>query len=126
MVRLLYYFGCIREAGHYLWTDERNSHYPDTISRQTPGLNPALLKAIDGVFAPHCLTEYQPEGLYQESIVPPVRIVAWWDRSVDKRPGSNSALIGYGFYTAEDMVEAAIQQFPSVMNRQPRPTRIKL
>lgn len=113
--RALFYFGCIRQTGHYLWATDTGREGATWIAEQLHcGLN--LIGCLDGTFCP----PYGVEG-YQESIVPPVRIVAWWDRTVDKRPNSNSVLIGYGFDTADEMLDAAMTQFPSVMNRQPRP-----
>lgn len=118
--KVLFYFGCIRDKGHYLWTsDSDNNWYARQVAQTIPGLNYHVLEVMDGTFAPSGIGEEQ--GLYQESLVPPVRIVAWWDRSVDKRGACNSALIGYGYDSAEEMLDDAVVKFPSVMSRQPRP-----
>lgn len=119
--RQLYYFGCLGNKGHFLWDRERSANV-EGVLKTMPGINPNVLRRIDGTFAPG--NPYEPTGLYMESIVPPVRIVAWWDRSVDSRPGSNSALIGYGYDAAEEMLTDAEVLFPSVMGRQPRPTPV--
>ena len=80
-------------------------------------MNRNLLRGIDGTFPPGGIKEEQ--GVYQECIVPPVRILAWWDRSIDNRPQSNSALIGYDYSSASEMLEDAAKMFPSVIKRQP-------
>lgn len=121
MKTTLFYFGCIRESGHYLWESGEYKYYAQQMARKIPNLNPMVLECLDGVYPPMFQGHGEIEGFYQESIVPPVRIVAWWDRSVDKRGACNSALVGYGFDNAEAMLDAAVTEFPSVMKRQPRP-----
>jgi len=99
--------------GHY-WFGTKNAH---SIIGSVPGLNKNLDGAIDSTFAPGSTTE---QGLYQVSIVPPVMIISWWDRSVDRRHGSNSNFVGYGYLSAEDMLKDAETKFPWVLNRQPK------
>lgn len=117
--RKLLYFGCIKEKGHFLWNSESWHHYYDQMAKEIPGLNPNVLRHLDGVYAPY--DPHEREGLYLESTIPPVRIVAWWDRSVDKRMACNSAFIGFGYDSAEEILDDAVSRFPSVMSRQPRP-----
>lgn len=114
--KALYYFGCIKEPGHYLWESERMGCYPSTI--KIPGANTTILGYLDGTFTPG---GNQTEGIYNDCTIPPLRIVSWWDRSIDKRIGSSSTLIGFGYSNAEEMLDDATKQFPSVMARQPRP-----
>lgn len=111
----LYYFGCIGNVGHYFWTS--NAWSSDSRSTRIDGVNTKILERLDGAFTPADPTE----GIYNDCVIPPLRIVAWHDYSVDKRPGSNSVLVGYGYETAEEMIDDAVVKFPSVMNRQPRP-----
>ncbi len=122
MKKKLFYYGCVREIGHHLWEDE--GYYtsrPESYCKDLPGVNPSVLNYIDANFTPE--GSFGPEGLYNESIVPPLRIVAWNDRSIDSRPGSNSALVGYGYDSGEEMLNDALIKFPSVMNRQKRPIK---
>lgn len=118
--KILLYFGVWDVPGHYL-------HYQGgrTVREENsgiPNVNPSLLRHLDGTFPP---PERDGLSLYNESIVPPVRIVAWWDRSGDKRPGSSSTLVGYGYDSAEEMIDEAYKLFPKQMNRQKRPTLYK-
>lgn len=117
MDKKLFYFGCGSGPGHYFFGTQGS--YSHSAAKELPGCNPKVMELIDGTFCPG---GPQIDGLYQESIVPPVRIVAWWDRSVDKRPGSNSNLIGYGYASAEEMLDDAVKKYPWLMSRQPRPT----
>lgn len=123
MSKLLLYFGCIDRVGHYLFGKGGASASERNAMSLFPSLNPNLLKHIDAIFPP---TQTQIVGKYNECIVPPCIIVAWWDRSVDKRPGSNSNLIGFGYANAEEIIDEAYIQFPAVMNRQPRPVKFEL
>lgn len=117
--KTLMYFGCIRTLGHYLWQHEGS--YRDSRLIRINGVNTKILNFIDGTFTPGSTSQ---QGLYNESIVPPFRIVSWHDYTVDKRPGSNSNLIGIGYESAEQMIDDAYQKFPSVMNRQERPKKL--
>lgn len=120
MDKKLLYFGCIQNLGHFLYeSDNGHSLNIDSIVRRYPQFNKHLLQGLDATFTPNDWN--QKEGVYNDCIVPPIRIVAWWDRSFDKRHGSNSALIGYGFSSAEEILDEAVKLFPSVMRRQRRP-----
>jgi hypothetical protein len=115
----LLYFGCIGRTGHYLHLNEHETCRDWWLRENLPTVNPNLEMRMDGTFTPAGIVE--KEGIYRESIVPPLRIVAWWDRSLDNRFASNSALIGVGYASAEEMLDAAVKLYPSVMARQPRP-----
>lgn len=87
--------------------------------------NCSLLRSLeegrfDGVLAPFDSNQI---GKYLESIIPPFRIVSWWDRSGDSRPGSNSMMIGVGYSSAEEILDDALVKFPVIMSRQPRPVK---
>jgi hypothetical protein len=114
-MKKLYYFGCIGNVGHYFWYNNSNS--TDSRSIRIEGVNMKICSYLDGNFTPADPTP----GKYNDCIIPPLRIVAWHDYSVDKRGGSNSVLVGYGYANAEEMIDDAIVKFPAVMNRQPRP-----
>jgi|SRR6185437_1812733 len=117
MYKHLVFFGGTRtSAGHYFAGG--HGPYPDGVAKGFPGINRNVLATIDGTYAPGSTRE---AGKYQVSVVPPVMIVAWWDYSVDGRPGSNANLIGMGYSNAEEMIDDAINKFPHIMNRQARP-----
>lgn len=114
MDKVLLYFGCDKVPGHYLIGGSESSIF---------GINREVIRGIDKLFA---LGNTREQGHYQVSTVPPVIIVSWWDYTIDSRPGSNSNLIGYGYDNVEDIFKDAKIKFPSVMNRQPVLTHIKL
>jgi hypothetical protein len=118
-VQVLLYFGCIGQTGHYLFIEGEaslNSNYAASLAKSIKGLNPMVFlpSLLDGFFVP-------TGAGYRESIIPPVRIVSWIDNSVDHRGGSHSTFVGYGYRTAEELLDDAVVKFPSVMKRQQRP-----
>ncbi len=119
MTKKLIYYGFIRGSGRSF----HGAKGPDANAgaMEFPGINKHVMEIIDGTFAPGTTKK---QGLYLVSHVPPVMIVSWWDYSVDKRPRSNSNLIGMGFSNAEEMIDEAMQIFPEIMNRQPRPVAL--
>lgn len=118
----LIYFGCgNRSKGHYLVEreDSCSMRAMDAARLFGTGRNETIFGMIDGTFAPSDTTM---QGKYQVNIVPPLMIVSWWDYTGDERSGSNSNLIGTGFASAEEIIDAAVKKFPVTMRRQPRPT----
>jgi hypothetical protein len=114
MSECIFYFGCIRQPGHYLWLTEHN-HVYNTIPL---GISERLGYALDGAFCPIDMNAQQQ---WLCSSVPPWTIVAWWDRSVDSRPNCVSAFIGKGFEGEPNrLLEEAKKLFPSVFERQPQ------
>jgi hypothetical protein len=110
----LFYFGCIREPGHYLWASEHMRIWEST----KVGISQCLYHALDGAFCPIDMNEGQR---WICSIVPPWTIVAWWDRSIDRRPNCVSAFIGKGFGEEPNrLLDEARRIFPKVFLRQPR------
>ena len=116
MKRLLY-FGCMRDKGHNLFDESGCSIRSRLVG--IPNVNEQIFEIIDASFTSRDLTQ----GKYNDCVIPPLRIVAWWDYSIDSRPGSNSNLIGYGYESAEEMIDDSYKIFPSVMNRQKRPVK---
>ena len=110
-----YYFGCGTESGHYLFSDTRG--------RQSNRSDPLIhkLSHMDGVLPP--LSE---KYLYRASVSRLGGIgfsaLSWWDRSVDKRPGSNSTVfIPWPDMPADDLIDYAASRFPWVFKRLPTP-----
>lgn len=127
-MKRLYYFGCKAKdtsdvKGHFLYNENMQKMYPEVLAREVKYANEDMLKYIDGIF---CIGGSQPQGQYTDTPVFPFRIVAWWDRTGDSRYGSSSTLIGVGYESAEEMIDAAIKIYPIIMNRQPRPVKFTI
>lgn len=127
-MKKLLYFGCgNNQKGHYIFEGD-DQHARERVIAAQYGINESILTgSIDSRFAP---AGDQVQSIYLMHLIATtkvgfVKIVAWWDRSVDSRPGSNSALIGIGYVDAEQMIDDAYLLFPKTMGRQPRPKPFK-
>ena len=119
-MKKLLYFGCVRSVGHYLWVNEGNSVCNVSALKLHTGITGVtdnFIRGIDGFFTP----PNGPQGAYRVARVEPFLIVAWNDLTVDSRPGSNSVLLGIGYASADEILDDAINHFPSVMRRQTTP-----
>lgn len=102
------YFGCIGKAGHYAWVSER-SH------GGYGGWNRWFMEQ-DGKLAPRDhQREFEPtiHHLFDDTVT----VIAYWDRSVDTRPGSNSMFLAEGRFALDEMLAMARDQFPTVYTR---------
>lgn len=108
-----FYFGCNRDTGHYLHDRHR---YRVSASH---GLAHRLNK-FDGSLPP------LGQGLYVASVTHlgglGMTALAWWDQSVDTRPGSNSIIFApVESIQGEDLLHYAEKMMPWVFARLPRP-----
>jgi hypothetical protein len=130
-----YFFGCapstrllegVRrsslELGHYLFQAQWS---PTTTPPSWRKVHEDALVdfALDGVYAPlHPQTRKElDEGVCRTVVVGAgvraLTIVAWWDRSVDTRPGSNSAVIISGKHDGPTALAAGKAMFPWAFDR---------
>lgn len=117
------FFGSRNDSGHYFWPGPPQQTYEKILypeSNKTASLRPIMIY-FDGVFYPktgqgHCSL------IYIEQI--DTTVLAWMDRSVDKRPGSNSAIIAIGRHCLDDLVTWCLSRYPDVIERQPRPLTV--
>jgi very-short-patch-repair endonuclease len=100
----MYYFGCWDCVGHYLVNQN---------GKKFRSIGP--ITNIDGKYSPQNNKEDD-----RESIITHEKgwtILAMWDRSVDKRYGSNAAFIIEGRYTIDQMWEMASKNYPQIVKR---------
>lgn len=105
-----FYFGCLQEPGHFWWSS--------SLSRAPlPG---TTFPMVDGVYCPPATDK---EGVAQVVYMTlhqyrgPWTLVSFWDRSVDSRPGSNSAFLLEGAYSFTAALERSKLTFPSIWKR---------
>lgn len=122
-VPLALYFGCVDRQGHYL-------HHPDGRSdtdprRLHPGF-PWRIGLLDSGLLRNGRVSDDPDGRVWWTCArgaPLWFAFHWWDRSLDRRPASNSGLYVDGFDA--DNREAAFafgcQAWPAVIARQAHP-----
>lgn len=108
-----YYFGCHLQSGHYFWKPgmkKTNLGYRDMV-------NDLPFSDIDGGLAP-AKGEGQIEGIAKLSHKDGWTALAFWDRSVDHRPGSHSTFL---FHAAELPFAVALalarETYPEVFAR---------
>lgn len=112
--REIYFFGCWGDAGHYLHDrhgrkryNERGTSWPD----------------LDGTLVPGPRDRYdRPTGEQVEGRAALHRkdgwtALAWWDRSVDRREGSNAVLLVRGALSAGEMLVLRREMLPDVWSR---------
>lgn len=121
-MKKLLYFGCLQDVGHYLWDGEDSCsiYGAESLEKRTGirAYSDDIFWGIDGRYVPKGT---KAQGAAKETIVSPFRIVAWHDYSIDSRGASNSALLGFEYESAEEMLADAVVQYPSVMKRQTKP-----
>lgn len=108
----VWYFGCHRDSGHYLFS--MCSDACTTKNDRRMGFPTYLL---DGVFAP----PIKKDGLWRHIVINgasgPLTIIAGWDNSIDDRPGSNAAFIAHGNLSLEEIKRRAAHRFPEQYKR---------
>lgn len=109
----VYYFGCIYEPGHYLW-ENMHTRNSELFRRQPWGIG---LDGLAGSSIARERTSNIPEGRAWLIHLDGWTVISFWDRSVDTRPGSNSAFAAEGTFTFDEMVTAAKAQWPEVWKR---------
>lgn len=105
----LFYFGCIGQAGHYLWASD-NGRAVST--RKSYGF---WMGRLDGVLAPIGISEKQGPTARHE--MHGHTVLSFWDRSVDKRGACNSILFIPGIHEFTDALAMAVAAFPEVFKR---------
>lgn len=110
-----WYFGCWGGEGHFLRTVKKryisNQHIPDL---------PFHYAKLDGGFLDQSSRE-QREGFARFLHVGRFTVISFWDRTVDHRPGSNSAFVIRGEYSFDDAIEISKRAFPDIWRRFPFP-----
>lgn len=120
------YFGCIGQAGHYLFGGD------DTINKGSIGY--VLSNKLDSIGDTPRDEQVQGRVRRFYQLGPEVddrhcgrvdiglwSCLDWWDRTVDKRHGSHSVFLARGVFTFSALLEAGRLAWPDVIARQPVP-----
>lgn len=121
------YFGYWGSPGHFLYKPDgngaRHSQLPTEL-RDIESLagDPDKIKRYDdGVHGkktvPFWDEKDQEQGRARLHLIAGWTVLAFWDRSGDRRGGSNSAFLAEGKFTFDEMCALARQHFPSVWTR---------
>lgn len=120
MTPRMFYFGCWGVSGHYLFTD-RGEHPEPHVEASLR----AAVGSIDGRYPPQynqrAFSEpgYQEEGLALVHHVNGWTVLAFWDRSIDRRFACNSNFIAEGAHDFDAMRTLARDRFPTIWARFP-------
>jgi hypothetical protein len=136
----IYYYGCGNdEAGHYFWRPVK-SHYRYGIEKVrndhgtlawSPqlGTQPKDFKpivpwgySVDGSLQPLIRNDqggssYAKQGEAKLHHKDGWTAIAFWDNSVDDRPGSTSTFVMEGEYDFDEALAIAKENFPSIFER---------
>lgn len=105
------YFGCWGQIGHYFYLP----------SGASAGAYAKVKEALPWDKIDGTLNPSSEQGEAAIHLASGWTALAWADRSVDTRPGSNSVAFLPGTLSFAEAVSAARVAFPSVMRRQPVP-----
>ena len=112
----MYYFGAWGSPGHSLFDKTGASAWQEKSKFPV-----SLYRKLDGGYAP---ADTDKEGIANLTFVGGYTILAFWDRSFDKRGGSNSAFLQEGMHTFDEMVTQAKKDFSVVWARFPFQVRL--
>jgi len=118
----MYYFGCIRQAGHYLWESGGGALYRCRVLPQDWPFGENGW-SLDRKFCPN---NAQTQSSARLVHVDGWTVLAMWDRTVDKRWGCNANFVERGELSFEQMVEKAKESFPTVWERINKATAVTL
>lgn len=114
------YFGCIGAGrGHNLFKSE-NGHPRYQHFYSTP-----WGRDIDTGLCPKPEPK-QPDGVLCYRVKDGWSAIAFWDRSGDQRPGSNTVFLVNAFVPALELLELARRQWPDVFKRENFPLNNRL
>lgn len=114
------YYGCSNNnTGHYVFTAEGGNIYSLSHSEKTNNSN--FLASNDAKLTP--IDSYK-QGRAIFHIYPTFTILAFWDNSVDSRPGSNSMFMLPPGTTSANAIDTARKIFSSVFQRFKFPVEI--
>lgn len=121
-----YYFGCIGQSGHYMFGAHGDWKEKDQAYCEMPW-GDGRGAGVDGTLLNNAREPDQVTGRVVSTVGKRGErwwwVFAWWDRSVDSRPGSNSALFvsGFGPNNREAAFKFACEKWPQVVSRQKLP-----
>lgn len=118
-----FYFGVRgareRDLGHFLWPPALVTTVHENPPFQAAHPNWLRSNFLDGLYAPHDVKEQERVATLNH--IGGWTVLAFWDRSGDKRGASNGAFILSGRLSFEAAVTRAEAAFPTICARFPTP-----
>ena len=114
----VFFFGCWSRPGHYLINENgRDVWEPRTVGLPWTAIDTKLCPGKRHERRNDVSSEEQVEGWAALHHKDGWTALAWWDRSVDKRHGSNAAIFAKGTHTVEEMLKLGASVYPRVFSR---------
>lgn len=107
----IYYYGCYRDIGHRML--QPRSLVCSQTELEFLHANPWGVE-IDGDLCPPGV-QWEGQALIHHK--DGWTVLAFWDRSIDSRPNSNSNFLAKGIFDFEQMLALAREHFPEVISR---------
>ena len=104
----IYYYGCKEESGHFLWQPNRITTVPFHQEGLIPWIN------IDMGLCPQTTRKQGVAKIHHKE---GWTAIAFWDNSIDTRPGANSVFLYEDLLEYDQMIEAFEEHFPNIYNR---------
>lgn len=121
----VYYFGCGKRVGHYWFAPPGEGRELSSSGAVAAAMRTVFGDDIDTGFAPGTdRARDQIEGAAKLTVARGWTVLAWWDRSVDQRGNSNSAIVVDAERDFDQMVALLGIHFPEVLRRQRAPLRL--
>lgn len=114
-MRNIFYFGCVREPGHFLW-DEHFHRYYDHAHPDLPIGFPVQIHVLDGGLFPKSKFCHSP-GVAFLAHINGWSTLSFVDNSVDSRPGSHSIFIIGALYDFRRIIMVTKKVFPAIWER---------
>ncbi len=108
---MIYYFGCVGNVGHYLWDQNYCNPKMDSLPDDFPTLG-----KLDGNFITS-IDSKQTQGEVTYLWYNHYTIIAFWDRSIDSRLGSNSCFVLEGDLGYDEAIKLAKEAYPNIWKR---------
>ena len=103
----IYYYGCNGESGHFLWQ-------PNQITTKRPQDSGLPWKHIDMDLCPQTTPQQGIAKMHQKE---GWTAMAFWDKSIDSRTGSNSVFFYEDLLYFDEMIREFKEHFPEIFNR---------
>jgi hypothetical protein len=110
-----YFFGCIGEAGHYLWAREPGALYAHRV--RFPAEWGPSAKCIDGDYARREDGGISVHLTADDPLPPGWTVVTMNDNSVDHRPGSHATFVLRGRFDEATAIARVRGAFPNICQR---------
>ena len=110
-----YYFGCNTQAGHHLRTSMNGNL--ETLDYKKCAQLEFYTNNFDGAYPPHDTNMQGVVKVSRLTLKKNWTIFAFWDYSIDSRPGSHSTFIFSGLHNYDECVDIIREHYPTVLKR---------